>query len=350
MVLNFGGPRGPEELEPFLALLLDDVLPFPAPISRPLGALIARFRSPKVAPHYAQIGWSPLTEVHRAQVDALTARLDPDLPIASAMMFTPPFAQDGLRDLLDRGVDRIVALPMFPHYSFATTQAAYGFLFAAMEELGVAGMPVHWIPAYFDHPLYIQALAATIRAGIERTPGEGPIHLLFSPHGLPLSYVRRGDPYPEQIRHTARAVIRELGWEGDWSLGWQSRVGPARWLEPSIPDVMAALAERGVERITLVPVAFVSDHIETLHEIDIEYAEEAHRLGIPHFGRAPALDTEPAFIDCLAALVEDALAHFERYRCVRCLHPKPDAHRRRTACANCRFRFPPFLRRGVQAC
>jgi len=349
MVLDFGGPQNPAELVPFLTLLLEDVLPFPDWLNRLAAPRIAQSRRALVEANYEQIGWSPLVPTHHTQVQALRAELDLDIPIASAMLFTPPFAEQALRDLLDQGVDHIVALPMFPHYSFATTQAAFSFMFAAMDRLGIAEMPVHWIGAYYDHPLYLEALANTIRQGVEATPGTGTTHLLFSPHGLPLSFVRRADPYPDQIRETARQVIRTLDWKGPWSMGWQSRVGPVKWLSPSTPDVMRRLASEGVERITLVPVAFVSEHIETLHEIDIEYAEEAHGMGIPHFGRAPVLGLDPSFIRCLATLTHDALAHFERYSCVRCLHPRPDSHRRQPSCANCRFKFPAFLRRGVQA-
>ncbi|MEZ4317996.1 MAG: ferrochelatase [Myxococcota bacterium] len=349
MVLDFGGPRNSEELVPFLTLLLEDVLPFPDWMSRMVAPRMARARSQLVQGNYEQIGWSPLVDTHFQQVAALKAELGMEIPMASAMMFTPPFAREALRDLLDQGVDHIVALPMFPHYSFATTNASFSFLYAAMEEAGVGAMPVHWVPAYYDHPRYLQALANTIQQGVERTPGTGPTHVIFSPHGLPLSFVKRADPYPEQIRETARQVMRLLEWEHPWSLGWQSRVGPVKWLSPSTPDVMRELASQGVERITLVPVAFASEHIETLHEIDIEYAEEAHGMGIPHFGRAPAVGLEPHFIACLADLVRDALASFERYSCVRCLIPKPDSHRRQGQCPNCRFTFPPFLRRGLQA-
>lgn len=296
------------------------------------------------------IGWSPLVPTHDAQVAALRAALDqPDLPIASCMMFTPPFAEQGLKDLLDQGVDHIVAVPMFPQFSFATTNAAFGFLFAEMEKRGVGGMPVHWVPAYFDHPLYLSALANTIRKGVAATPGEGPSHVLFSPHGLPVSFVNRADPYPEQIRESARRVMHLLEWSEPWSLGWQSKVGRGRWLTPSTPDELARLASEGVRRLTIVPIAFVSEHIETLHEIDIEYAEEAHKLGITHYGRAPALGLEPDFIACLADLVRSGLASFDRYQCARCLLPRPDAHRRQSSCPNCRFTFPPWLRRGVQA-
>jgi ferrochelatase len=348
MVCNFGGPQNSEELEPFLSLLLADVLPFPEFVNNRLGAFIAKRRAPLVQPNYEEIGWSPLVPTHDKQVAALKEAMTLDLPVASCQMFTPPFAKTGLQDLLDQGVDHIIAVPMFPHFSFATTNAAYSFMFSAMEELGIADMPVHWVPAYYDHPLYLEALAETIRKGIASTPGEGQTHLIFSPHGLPLSFLRRGDPYPEQIRETARQVMRAMDYDGPWHLGWQSRVGPVKWLAPGTPEVMEDLAKQGVERVTLVPVAFVSDHVETLHEIDIEYAEDAHKMGIPHFGRAPALELEPAFIACLADLVDTALKSFERYQCVRCLHPKPDSHRRQARCPNCRFTFPNYLRRGVQ--
>lgn len=349
LVCDFGGPQKAEELEPFLTLLLDDVLPFPRWIKRFAAPMIAKRRVPVVQPNYEMIGWSPLIRTHEAQVAALKEQLSDDLPVASCHMFTPPFAKTAVQDLLDQGVDRIIALPMFPHYSFATTHAAFSFAFAAMQQLGVADLPVHWIGAYYDHPLYLQALAATIREGVERTPGSGDTHLLFSPHGLPVSFLKKKkDPYPTQIRETARQVVRHMGWEGSWSVGWQSKLGRAAWLTPSTPQELQRLADRGQQRVTVVPVAFAAEHIETLHEIDIEFAEEAAKMGIPHFGRAPVLGTQPAFISCLATLVNEAITSFDAYHCVRCLLPKPEAHRRRERCPNCDFRFPDYLRLGVQ--
>jgi ferrochelatase len=357
MVLDFGGPQNADELVPFLTLLLEDVLPFPDWLSRIAAPQIAKRRRAIVEENYAMIGWSPLVPTHMKQVEALKKVLaeGPDgerfgsIPVASAMMFTPPFADSALKSLLEQGVDHIVALPMFPHFSFATTNAAFSFMYAAMEELGIGDMPVHWIPAYYDHPLYLDALAQTVVEGVEATPGTGETHVIFTPHGLPLSFVRRADPYPAQIRESARQVMRKLEWTSPWSLGWQSRVGPVKWLSPGTPEVMEQVVRDGGDRVTLVPIAFAAEHIETLHEIDIEYAEEAHEMGITHFGRAPALGLQPAFIACLADLVRDALAAFERYRCMRCLIPKPDAHRRQKSCPNCRFSFPNYLTRGVQS-
>jgi ferrochelatase len=171
------------------------------------------------------------------------------------------------------------------------------------------------------------------------------VHLVFTPHGLPVSFVQgRGDPYPDHVRTTVRATLAHLGWTGPAHVGWQSRVGPVAWLEPSTPTVLDAIARSGGRRVCLVPVSFASEHIETLHEIDIEYREHAHAVGIPHFGRAPAIGEHPRFVEALADLVREATADLSRYACVRCLLPKTEAHRKRATCPNCRFSFPPFLR------
>ena len=345
-MLDFGGPQRAEELVPFLTNLLEDVLPWPV---SSFAGTIARRRSRIVGPNYEEIGWSPLVPTHQRQVAAVQGLLGADAPpMASGMMFTPPTMAACLAELRDRGVDRIIALPMFPHFSRATTGAAFNFFFDAMKAAGCADMPVRWIPGYPEHPRYIEALAATIRAGVAATPGpEGePVHLIFSPHGLPVSFVAGGDPYPGQIRSSVRAVIRELDWTGPYHVGWQSRVGPVRWLTPSTPEVMGWVAEHGGKRICLVPISFAAEHIETLHEIDIEYREDAEKLGIEHFGRAPALGMEPGFVACLAEMIRDAQRDFDRYTCVRCLMPKPDAHRRRSQCPNCRFEFPAWAREG----
>ena len=348
-VLDFGGPTGPEELEPFLTALLEDVLPGPMPIKRVLAPRIASRRSKLVGPNYEMIGWSPLVETHRAQVSALADALGDDAPpMASGMMFTPPSMDQAVAELLAKGVDGLVVLPMFPHYSLATTQAAFSFFWDALDRAGASHLPIRWIPAYFDHPDYVEALAATIRAGLDAmstdAPDDSPVHLVFTPHGLPVSWVqKRGDPYPEQIRASVRAVIRHLNWQGPWHIGWQSRVGPVQWLVPATEDVLHQLGASGVTRVCMVPISFAAEHIETLHEIDIEYREEAEKAGIRQFGRAPALGTEPAFIRCLADRVRDAMATRPALACMRCLEPKDQTWRKRGACVNCRFALPAYL-------
>jgi len=343
-VLNFGGPRNEEELVPFLTELLADVLPGPTFLKGLAAPLLARSRSKRVGPNYAEIGWSPLVAVHRDQMAALKPLLDDDIVLASGMMFTPPTMDQCVKTLLEEGVDTVIAISMFPHYSLATTQTAYSFFHEALVRAGHADMPVHWVAGYYDHPAYVSALATTIRDGAAALPGEGPIDLVFTPHGLPLSFVHRGDPYPDQIRESVRRVIDVLEWSDPWHLGWQSRLGPVKWLSPSTPEVLERLAREERNRVLLVPISFVCDHIETLHEIDIEYRDLANELAIPHFGRAPALGLSADFIRCLAAKIDEARSHMDRYRCVRCLHPKAEWHRKRRRCDACRFQTPAFLR------
>jgi ferrochelatase len=314
-VLDFGGPRGPEDLVPFLTALLEDVLPGPRWLKRASAPLLARARAGRVGPHYEAIGWSPLVPTHQRQVAALRELLGPGAPpVVSGMMFTPPTMDDAAAALRAAGVDRLVWLPMFPHPSLATTHAAFGFFRAALRRAGLDGLPTHAVEGYADHPDYIAALAATIRRGIAATPGPGdePVHLVFSPHGLPVSWVaRRGDRYPEHVRRSVDSVLAVLGFEGPVHVGWQSRLGPVRWLEPSTPQVLASIARSGGKRVCLVPVSFVSEHIETLHEIDVEYRKLAADLGIFHLHRAPALGTEPAFVRCLADLATRGLAELD---------------------------------------
>lgn len=344
-LLDFGGPQGPDELVPFLTALLEDVLPGPTWLKRYAAPAIANARAKRVRADYERIGWSPLVPTHERQADALRVLLGSDgPPIVSGMMFTEPSMTHAVEGLLDRGVTHIIALPLFPHYSLATTNAAFSFFHDALIASRAPQTPVHWVGAYPTHPSYIGALANTIRRGVQGTPGPStsPVHLLFTPHGLPLSFLRRGDPYPDHIRSSVRAVLKALDWKGPAHLGWQSRVGPVKWLTPGTPEVLDRLGSDGVDRVCLVPISFASEHIETLHEIDIEYREHATAAGIAHFGRAPALGTEPQFIESLAQQVRGAIDNMNQRTCVRCMLPeRPRPHK---TCPNCQFETPAFLR------
>lgn len=345
LVINFGGPQSEAELAPFLEELFMDVLPLPDLFKRFAAGRIAKARVGRVAPSYAQIGWSPLVPSTREQVDALRDLLGPEGPeVAMGMMLSPPSLRTAVRDLLDRGVDSIVALALFPQWSFATSGAAFDRLDDALEAEGVRDLPLHRVPAFFGHPGYVRALAKTIQRGLENLPGDGPVDLLFSPHGLPLSLLRRGDPYPEQVRITVRAVLEELQWDGPAHVGWQSRVGPVKWLEPSTEHETKRLGKEGRQRVLVIPVAFVGEHIETLHELDIELAAIARESGIPHFGRAPALGMEPIFIECLADLARQGIARFGKDSCVRCTLPITPGYVK-GRCAACRFVPPQHLLR-----
>lgn len=336
-LLDFGGPQNAEELRPFLSELLADVLPGPDWVGGLFGPIIAKLRAPKVQPQYEQIGWSPLVPTHMEQARGLRERLGDELPVVSGMMFTAPTMDHAARQLGELAPDAVIALPMFPHYSLATTHAAFSFFHDALKRAGMGTLPVHWIGAWFDHPTYIRALAESIREGVQITPGEGEVHLVFTPHGLPVSFVRRGDPYPDHVRASVRAVLRELDWEGPAHIGWQSKVGPAEWLTPGTPEVLHRLGRAGAKRICMVPISFVSEHIETLFEIDVEYQNEAKAAGIEHFGRAPAMGARPVFLDALAELVHTATQSLDVHHCVRCLRRRTEIEPLRETCPNCNF-------------
>jgi ferrochelatase len=264
---------------------------------------IAWARARRVRANYEAIGWSPIVPTTVAQVEALLTELGPEAPPTEmGMMFVPPTIGEAVERLQKTGVDMIIALALFPHFSTATTGAALSRLNVALAKAHW-NVPIHPIRSYHNHPLYVEALVTTVRKGLSRLSGDGEIHLLFSPHGLPLSTVESGDPYPTEIRESVRLTLEALRWTGPWHIGWQSRLGPTKWLSPSTREIVSKIARDGGKRILVVPVSFVSEHIETLHELDVELAAEARALGITDFGRAPAVGLEPVFIRCLAECV-----------------------------------------------
>lgn len=322
LLLNLGGPDQPSSVKPFLLELFrdPDVLAVPggAPVRRALAWLIATAREKKVIRNYLEVGWSPLLPRTLAQERALEARLNDGNSawvVRTAMRYWRPRAEAALGELLAKGVERIVALPLYPHFSRATT----GSSLRELRELVARCAPkleLLEITSYATDPAYVAALTRCVEEGIAKARGEGspadgePL-LLFSAHGLPQRIVDAGDPYEREIRATLAAVVANLanlanvskgGWKGEHQLSFQSRAGPVKWLEPSTEHAIGELARRGVKRVVVVPISFVSDHIETVHEIDLLLGRQARALGITTFVRAPPLDVRPDFIDALAAL------------------------------------------------
>lgn len=349
-LLNFGGPQTADEVEPFLTNLFADRDVIQLPIGRRLqdrlARRVARRRSPEIIHQYEAIGFSPLVPVSMRQAGALGAELrrrlgDAAPSIAVGMRYTAPWTRDAVAELKAAGVDSIVALALYPHYSIATTGSSFNDLTRSLVAAGMGEVPVHHVPAWFHHPGYLAAMAARIREGVARMGGDD-IHLLFSAHGLPSSYVRKGDPYQQQVHATMRAVLRELDWRGGATLAWQSRVGPVRWLSPSTEVALAQLGADGVRSLVVVPVSFVGDHIETLYEIDVTYRKNALDAGITRFALMPPLDEHPDLIACLADQVERALAKPADRVCVRCLLPREEAYHFARRCGDCHFRKPLF--------
>ena len=317
LVLNFGGPQRPGEVEPFLYELFrdPDVIPLPGgqAVRDCLADLICARRWTKTVAQYAEIGGgSPLVPMTFRQAEALAALLRSeghDLSLHVGMRYTRPTIRQALQAIKAEGPARIVALALYPHYSFATMGSSYGEVDRQLAQLGMAAdWPVTYVPAYPVDPDYVAAVAETVREAVHDLPPGATPHLLFSAHGLPVSFIEKGDPYQRHVQATVAAVVRELGWRGPYGLSWQSRVGPMQWLGPGTDDALRTLGATGCDAVVVVPVSFVGDHIETRFELDIEYRHVAEAAGITHWRRAAALDVRPRFIAALASQVRQALA------------------------------------------
>jgi len=319
-LLYMGGPTSLEEVEPFLRELFSDRelirLPGGRWLQRPFAAMVSRLRAPKVRQRYDRIGGgSPLVRITQSQAHLLEQSLarHGDFVVTVAMRYSQPRAEEAVADLVRRGIRRLVALPLYPHYSSATTGSSLNDLDRALQRLGAdAPAEVLRVRDFHDHPLYVQALAGTVRRGLEQLGGEATV--VFSAHSLPLRLVERGDPYRDQVERTVALVAQELGL-GSWQLGYQSRSGPVRWLEPNVLELLTRLGQAGTARLLVVPVSFVSDHIETLHEIDIEMRAHALAAGVREFARAPALNEDATFIEALTGITLSTCHHH--------CHPSP---------------------------
>lgn len=312
VLFQLGGPDTQEAVEPFLYNLFcdPDIINFPGSFlaRKPLAKLISVTRSKKVRQHYAEIGGgSPLRRLTEKQAHALEATLRPHIParVIVAMRYWHPNTQHAIEKLESAPFDELVLLPLYPHYSFATT----GSSLKEWNRLYRPKVTVQQIDHFYDHPDYIAAIVERINGVLSQLRHPGDVHLVFSAHGLPVSLVEKGDPYPQHIEATVR-LVRELGaWPNPHVLCYQSKVGPQKWLEPSLTATIETLAERRVRRMLVIPIAFVTDHIETLHEINIEAREHAESLGISHFYMTPGLNDSPLLIRGLADLVLRAVGH-----------------------------------------
>lgn len=325
VLFQLGGPDSLEAVEPFLLnLFLDpDIIPL-GPLGllrRPIAKLISSRRAPHVAEKYAEIGRrSPigaLTERQRVRLrDALAAYIDPI--IVTAMRYWQPLTSEAADALRKVGpLDEIVLLPLYPHYSYATTLSSLKEWRRVYGEPN-GGPPVRVIEDFHGHPLYLQALVQRIGSMLRQFADSSKIHLIFSAHGLPMSLVKKGDPYPEQIGATVRLVCERgaKGYPAAWPrthlLCYQSRVGPSKWLQPSLTESIERLGHEGVKEMLVVPISFVTEHIETLHEINIEAREEAKKAGVEKFRMMPAVGDSPLFIAALRDLVLQALGIDDR--------------------------------------
>jgi protoporphyrin/coproporphyrin ferrochelatase len=305
LLLQMGGPDSLDAVKPFLLNLFSDrdiIRLGPAFLQPFLARRISGKRAPAVERQYEKIGGkSPIREMTEAQAKALEEKLGNDFRCFTAMRYWRPSTLEALAAVKREGIDRIIALSLYPHYSRATTGSSTNELNRVLHEAG-SRFKTSYIESYYNHPLYIGALAEKIAEGLALFPEPKDVQLIFSAHSLPESFIAAGDPYLSHIQETVRLVMELLGGVA-YRLAFQSRAGPVKWLEPDTQDVIKEMAAKGCGSMLMVPLSFVSDHLETLYEIDIEYRELAQSLGIANFHRAPSLNCSALFIECLAELV-----------------------------------------------
>jgi len=313
VLFQLGGPDTPEAIESFLYNLFcdPDIINFTGAwlARKPLAWWIAHRRSRVVAEHYAAIGGrSPIRVLTERQVRALERALSPecDARCFVAMRYWHPFTAEAVAAVRAAALDDLALLPLYPQYSFATTTSSLKEWNRLYRPASPAPA-LHQINDFYLHPGYIEALVERIGTTLNHFDAPNRPHFVFSAHGLPVSLVERGDPYPQQVRATVNAVMERGGWENPFTLCFQSKVGRQRWLEPSLTTTIQRLAGEGEKELLIVPIAFVTEHIETLHEINIEAREEAKALGVEKFEMMPALGDSPIFISALADLVLQAV-------------------------------------------
>lgn len=310
LLLNLGGPDSLDAVKPFLYNLFSDreIIKLGPPfLQKPIAAFIAATRSGKTRSMYSLIGGkSPILEITKAQAavleEVLNSRETPeDKPyrVYIGMRYWHPFIGDTVKQMHSDGIKNVIALGLYPHYSIATTGSSVEKMKEAMKDY--PGLSLRCIQSWYDHPLYIDAVVEQINNGLAQF--EGKPEVLFSAHSLPQKFIDDGDPYLKEIEGTIAAITKKIGIR--WHLSFQSKSGPVKWLEPSTEHMLGELALKGVKDLLVVPISFVSDHIETLYEIDILYKDMAAVLGI-NLKRTESLNTSPTFIKALAEIVARA--------------------------------------------
>jgi len=318
VLFNLGGPDGLDAVETFLRNLFSDpaIISLPSILRKPLANFVARRRAPLARTIYRHLGGrSPILEETNRQARALEAALrEPELEVKAvvAMRYWYPFSDAAAEALQKFAPDRIVLLPLYPQFSTTTSASSFQDWQQAARTVGLSAPSVR-VCCYPGNRGFISALAEKVRAVLENPKPGLSYRLLLSAHGLPRRIVARGDPYQWQVEQTARALVDRLGIRDlDWTICYQSRVGPLQWLAPATDAEIRRAGQEG-KGVVVAPIAFVSEHSETLVELDIEYGKLARAAGVPDYRRAATVSADSAFIEGLAELVKKAMrASLER--------------------------------------
>lgn len=313
-LLNMGGPRKNKDVADFQKRLFEDSLLIRFPLSFLLQKffawLLIKVRLKAVEDRYMQIGGgSPIYKSTTAQARALRRELKRrkiPVDVTFSFNYSPPLPTDTIQKLKRASKKYLIPLSLYPHYSSATTGSNLFYLEKEAKAL-YPELKMVSAPSYYLHEGYIQAFVDRIHETISAEESLDDFYLIFSAHGLPIYFLTEGDPYPFQISQTVAAILTKLKRSSNWVISYQSSVGPLEWMKPSTDDVLKALSHRGIKKVLIVPVAFVGDHIETIHEIDIEYRHIAQQMGFTDYRMSKALETHPGFIKALADVVEKTL-------------------------------------------
>lgn len=319
VLLNLGGPDSLSAVKPFLYNLFSDPdiikLPFSEVFQKPLAWYISTTREEEAKKNYELMGGrSPILDFTRAQAEALKQELFAAgrgaFKTYIAMRYWHPMTEAAVNAMMQDGIQRLIVLPLYPHFSYTTTGSSLNELKRVMARREYR-VPISVAPPYYNHSRYLEALADTIQSGLEQNEWECPpeeVQLLFSAHSLPVKHVKKTkDPYPQQIIETARKINETYFPNNPWEVCYQSQVGNMPWLGPSVDGALHYFAGKNIDNILVIPISFVSDHVETLVEIDQMYLPLAKELQFKHCHRAPALNTNPGFIRAMTELVSAEL-------------------------------------------
>jgi protoporphyrin/coproporphyrin ferrochelatase len=315
LLFNLGGPETLRDVKPFLYRLFSDpeIIRIKwAPLRKTVAYSIATLRRKTSEGYYRQIGGgSPLRRLTEDQAKALQdefKRRGRDVETFVGMCTWHPFLTDALDRIEKSGVESLVILPLFPQYSVTTTGSGFAVLRRLIDSRPkFKQLDVQWVCAWADQASYIESFMLGIQKELEKFAQPEKVHLLFSAHSIPESYVRNGDPYLDQTKKSVELIMDRLGRQNSYELSFQSKIGPVKWLGPSTNDVIRRLGKDGRMDVLVVPISFVSEHIETLYELDILYMKIAKEAGVTNFRRVPALNSDPTFIRALAEIVESTL-------------------------------------------
>lgn len=315
LLFNLGGPETLDDVRPFLFNLFadPDIIRLPWRfMQKPLAWIISTQRYKKSRGYYEKIGGgSPLRRITDEQARALEGALqsrDINARAYVAMRYWKPFTEEALEQIRRDEISHLVVLPLYPQFSISTTGSSLNRMNELIKERRYRLPRTSVVCSYEDDEGYISALAASIAEKLAEFPNPDQTHILFSAHSVPVSYIKQGDPYLEQTERTVEMVRHRLGKHRPFTLSFQSKVGPVEWLGPATDATVRRLAGEGVEQLLMVPVSFVSEHSETLYEMDLLYGELADEVGIKDYRRVPTMNCRADFIDALARLVERALA------------------------------------------